>query len=110
MSYLSTCELVELIEELPWEFQPNDVQEFVEDTEKFDVPFDDIEWFIRWYPEYLRCIERAYEPHGYFYIFEDWDAYIAEEFDYYDDDPYQPLDATVFEDACLSGVWYIQMY
>lgn len=110
MSYLSTCELVELIEELPFEFQPKDVQEFVEDTEKFKVPFDDIEWFIEWQPELLPCIEYAYKPYGYFEIFEDWDAYLKAGYDYHENDPYQPLDATVVEDAGLSGVWYIQLY
>lgn len=110
MSYLSTCELVELIEELPFEFQPKDVQEFVEYTEEFGVPFDDIEWFIRWIPELLPCIEYSYKPYGYFEIFEDWDAYIAAGYDCHDDDPYQPLDATVVEDAGLSGTWYIQLY
>lgn len=110
MSYLSTCEMVELIEELPWEFRPNDVQQFVEDIEENGVPFSDIEWFITWYPELLRHIERACYGYNYFEIFEDWDAYLAEGFDCYEGDPYQPLDATVVVDAGLSGVWYITIY
>lgn len=111
MSYqLSAFELSELLNELPDEFRPNDVQQFIEDIEECNVPFSDIDWFITWYPELLHHIERACYGYLYFEIFEDWDAYLAEGYEYYEGDPYQPLDAIVVEDAGLSGVWYIMVY
>ena len=90
------------------EWDIDDICKFVSDSIKFDVPLADILWFAEWEPDMLRLIERAYQPYGYFEIFEDWDAYLAEEFDYFDNDPHQPLDAMVTVDAGLSGVWYVQ--
>lgn len=108
---MSKSELIELLHELDGtEWQLDDVEQFVDDTIEFDVPFSDIFWFIEWEPELLPCIERAYKPYGYFEIFPDWDAYIEAAFDCWDDDPYQPFDGTVTDDAGLSGVWYVQLY
>lgn len=106
---VSVSELIELLHELDDTLYTVDVDQFVADTIKFDVPFSDIAWFLQWCPEALWCIENAYKPYGYFHIFENWDAYLAEGFDYYNDDPHQPIGAVVFTDAGLSGVWYVQM-
>ena len=108
---LSKSDLIELLHELDGtEYQLNDVEQFVADTIEFDVPFSDILWFREWEPVMLHLIERAYKPYGYFEIFHDWDAYIEAGFDCWDDDPYQPFDGTVTEDAGLSGVWYVQLF
>lgn len=90
------------------EWDIDDICKFVSDSIKFYVPLADILWFAEWEPDMLRLIERAYQPHGYFEIFPDWDAYIEAAFDCWDDDPYQPFDGIVTCDAGLSGVWYVQ--
>lgn len=108
---LSANQLIKLLHDLDGtEYQVNDVEQFVADTIEFDVPLSDIRWFYEWEPVMLCLIERAYQPHGYFEIFPDWDAYIEAAFDCWDDDPHQPFDGTVTEDAGLSGVWYVQLF
>lgn len=108
---LSNLDMIELLHELDGtEYQLDDVEQFVADTIEFDVPFSDILWFLEWEPVVLHFIECAYKPYGYFEVFTDWDAYIAEDFECWDDDPYQPLGAIVESDAGLSGVWYVQLF
>lgn len=102
--------LYQLLNELPDEFRPKNLDFFMRECDERDILGNDIEWFITWYPELLPVIEHAFDTFGYMCIFEDWDAYLAAGFDYYEDDPYQPLDAIVVEDAGLSGVWYIMVY
>lgn len=106
---LSNAEIIELLHELDdTEWALRDVEQFVADTIKRNVPLTDILWFSEWEPGMLWFIERAYQPYGYYEVFADWDAYIEAAFDCWDNDPYQPFDGIVTCDAGLSGVWYVQ--
>lgn len=112
MSNITRNELATAIRELAGtEWEVKDVESFLNDCETYEVPLDDIAWFL-WYDfGALMLLDRyAFKWGGYFEIFPDWDAYLAEDFECYDDDPYQPLDAYVVVDAGLSGVYYIQTY
>lgn len=110
---LSKHELIELLYELPAELpynpRPVNVEKFVAEVESREIPFSDIAYFIEWEPMMVHHIERCFNPLGHVVIFPTWDAYLAAGFDFYEGDPYQPLDATATYDAGLSGVWYTSL-
>lgn len=116
---LSKSELIELLNELPAEpsvdtYRPKNVTLFVRECEEQGIPFSDIHWFIEWEPAMLRKIERQFSWYGFYKIFSDWEEYLKELEEgldeCFDNDPYQPYNGYVVNDAGLSGVWYISMY